>query len=221
MFKDKSIRKGILASIIASIVFVVILEPLMKLFWKFLNTTSTKVYSSYLDSLYKNAAQGHRNYIDFIILTCIIAALIGILFLSSNRLIRLIKRIKEDDEILNIRDDNERLKLINIKKEKVRNSIEAVKKKYVFIRISSISIITIGTLVFSISLFRMYADIQLNTSFNQRLNVIAPYIEDSQTKELMSKWALMKTKNDYKEIHRFIEKTATENNIDLPKLLLK
>jgi len=46
MDKDKTIRKGIIASVIASVIFMIVLEPLMKILWSFFNNTSNKIYNS-------------------------------------------------------------------------------------------------------------------------------------------------------------------------------
>jgi hypothetical protein len=59
--------------------------------------------------------------------------------------------------------------------------------------------------------------LQLNTSFNQKLNALSPYIDEAQKEILVSKWALMKSKKDYLEIKSIMEDEAKKNNIELPK----
>jgi hypothetical protein len=221
MFKDNTIKKGIVSSLIASIVFIIVLEPLLKFLWSFLNKTSYTVYFNYLNSLYSNAALGHRNYVDFMILTAIIAGIIGLLFITSNRLLFLIKRLKDDDELFNEKNPEKRNDIIEKRRNKLKPKIEFMKRKFILVKYFMFSIFVIAIFSFSTSLFKIYTDIQLNTSFNQRLNALAPFLEDIESKKLVSKWAMMKTKNDYIEINNLMEIVAKKNNIRLPDELIK
>jgi predicted PurR-regulated permease PerM len=81
-----------------------------------------------------------------------------------------------------------------------------------------LSIVTIFLLICMI--VSVYADLQLNTSFQQRLRVLSPKIGDLETKNLQASWALMESKEDYEKIVRQMEELAKENNIELPKLLI-
>lgn len=221
MFRDKAINKGIISSLIASIVFIIILQPLMNIVWDFLNRTSSNVYTNYLDSLYKNAALGHRNYIDFIILTSVVAALIGLLFLSYSRLSLAIRRVKTENELSRIKNFEEKKDYINKEKQKMLVKVSFITKWFFPFKIFNFCFIFFALFMFSTGLFKIYADIQLNTSFNQRMNALAPYVNETQTKELFSKWAMMKTKVDFLEIKKLIEEIAEKNNIELPEELMK
>ncbi|UOU98036.1 hypothetical protein MUU74_16265 [Chryseobacterium daecheongense] len=65
-----------------------------------------------------------------------------------------------------------------------------------------------------------YADLNLNTSFNQRLNVLKPYIDSDQEELLISKWALMKNRNDFNKINKEMEDLAKKNKVILPENLI-
>ena len=65
-------------------------------------------------------------------------------------------------------------------------------------------------------LFTAYADLQLNTSFNQRLRVIAPYIDDQQEELFVSKWSRMSNRKDFELINREIEGIAVQKHLTLP-----
>lgn len=221
IFKDKAIRKGIIASLIATVVFIIILEPLMKLLWGYINTKGSFIYSSYLDSLYKTAALGHRNNLDFIFDTKIELYIFLVLIMFSIFTFLKIKSIKNNIEVNDIEDKVERDKRINelygkdiIKENFFINHLIVLKYSY-------ISLFLIFFFTFSSSTFRNYADLQLNTSFRQRMDAICPYLEDKESKIIISKWALMKSKKDYFEINKILEDKAKENNIKLPVELLK
>jgi len=65
------------------------------------------------------------------------------------------------------------------------------------------------------------ADLQLNTSFQQRLKVLAPALSDLQMKEFEAAWASMQTRADFLAIQLRMERAATQHNIVLPKPLWK
>jgi uncharacterized membrane protein YgcG len=61
----------------------------------------------------------------------------------------------------------------------------------------------------------------MNTSFNQRLTIIAPSLSDNEQKVLKAQWASMRNRRDYEVIVSSIEKIANDKKIELPKLLWK
>ncbi len=105
--------------------------------------------------------------------------------------------------------------------ENIENKLDKIKTRLKWsIRVSwIINILIIMTAIHLI--FSAYADLQLNTSFNQRLNVLAPYIEEHDVKVLKSKWALMQNRADFEEINNYMETLAINKEIVLPKKLLE
>jgi hypothetical protein len=79
----------------------------------------------------------------------------------------------------------------------------------------------LGILVIVDIMFRASLDLQLNASFNQRVTVLAPYIDLHQEKLLKSKWALMESRKDYEEVSVYLEKLAKSKNVKLPRPLLR
>lgn len=217
MDKDKTIRKGIIASVIASVIFMIVLEPLMKILWSFFNNTSNKIYNSYLDSIFTNAAIGHRNHLDFMTYYIETVFLFGVLFLILIRSNSIIRQHKEKESISKIKTKEE----FERKSEELKIRASKIIKQLRILFISEIVFGSISLIIMLSSLFKEYANLQLNSTFNQRTNAIAPYIDDQQQKILNSKWALMKSKDEYIEIKHYIEKIAKDNNINLPKELIK
>ena len=58
--------------------------------------------------------------------------------------------------------------------------------------------------------------VKINTSFNQRLTVLAPAITDGEYKTLKARWASMQSKADYDALTTAMEKRAAELNVTLP-----
>lgn len=64
-----------------------------------------------------------------------------------------------------------------------------------------------------------FAELQLNTSFNQRITVLSPKVSDQEIKVLKAKWALMKGRSDYEAINFQMDALARTQGINLPSPL--
>jgi len=77
---------------------------------------------------------------------------------------------------------------------------------------------SLGSLLISTLVF---ADLQLTTSFQQRLTVLAPKISEQEYKELQASWASMQSRTDYELLNTQMESLAQQHGIELPEPLLK
>jgi hypothetical protein len=66
---------------------------------------------------------------------------------------------------------------------------------------------------------RSFAEMELNTSFDQRMTVLAPEISDLDAKRLRARWVQMKTRSDYLGINGTLESMASAHGVSLPKPL--
>ena len=212
MFKDKAIRRTILISLVSSTIFLALLKPILLLFWELLRDLSSIMYLSFVDSLYSSAALGHRNWLDFIIFTFILlGALMSIFITSFTRRLLAIRRSKLNSNIIT----NDSLTHTPNPKRKFLSRLNKILDK-LDIPLGIIMIIAFMTLIIN-----AYADLQLNTSFNQRLTVLAPYLTEQEEEVFAAKWASMKCRYDFDKINAEMDVLAQKNNITLPKNLLK
>lgn len=70
-------------------------------------------------------------------------------------------------------------------------------------------------------IFQQYAQLQLNTSFAQRMHAIAPVLSEQQEEEMWAEWATMRTRTDYERINHKIETYAKARSVALPRLLFR
>lgn len=221
MFIDKTIKKSIVASLIAAIVFFIFLEPTMKLLWNFLNKTSLSIYSKYIDSIYQSAALGHRNDLEILIIIIILYIFLIMMIISAQNISRIKQKEDKKEELKSINNPDELAALLQKRKNEKDKAYKSSRRRMNLV-IKTVPIIIPVLFIISIMLiFAAFVDMRLNTSFNQRVNALAPCIEDSQKKVLISKWALMKSKKDYVEIKLIMENSANNCGIELPKELFK
>ena len=69
--------------------------------------------------------------------------------------------------------------------------------------------------------FAAFVDLQLNASFSQRLDALAPYIDDQMEKQLRSEWARMETLEDYRHLTTEMDQLGQKAGIKLPKVLYR
>jgi hypothetical protein len=61
--------------------------------------------------------------------------------------------------------------------------------------------------------------LQLNTSFNQRLTVLAPRISEQEYKEILASWAGMRNRADYQAVVQRVDSDAAAKGVVLPDFL--
>ncbi|MEI8665567.1 hypothetical protein P4S81_12920 [Pseudoalteromonas sp. B28] len=212
---QKTFVASILASIVASIIVIALIQPLLTIFWHYISGTGSEYFNSFVDGFYQNAALGRRNwvisilaiiliYIPFVVtITIVVAKLVARNYLD---------RISEDKSKLVARNY-----LDKISEDKSKTVVKrTIKKLIVFLFILVLAGLFISTLISSY----IYTDMQLNTSFDQRLTVLKPHITVLQEEELKASWALMTSKNDYLVLNETMENYAKTYNIVLPRELL-
>jgi len=185
-------RKGVISSIVASLIMFFLLEPLARLLWHGISLLSSRIAVSYIDMAYKSAALGHRNDVSVLLLTIALSGLLGITVGLSAGITRRMFQSK---------------------------AAKPMSPRLIVVALWCIAgIMTISSLI---AIVPTVIDLQLNTSFQQQIKVISPRVTDQTIKELEASWAMMETRKDYEAIQDSILKIATKNNIRLPKPLIK
>ena len=192
IIKDPQIRRGVIASIIASLIVLIFVQPLLRIIWAALLKVGLEFVQAYVDSIYRNAALGQRNDVDVIILFFIFAILLGLISGITLVAIRHVFPAKK--------------KVLHNKKRKVFQLCLIVLFLY-FIIISSA--------------IKPFTDLQFNTSFQQRLTILSPKITELELKEFEAAWALMQSRKDFEAINNRMEETAKKYGVVLPPNLLK
>ena len=169
-------------------------QPILSIIWVVLLWLGTHFFYNTLDSIYLNAALGHREWViaSIVLMALIITPLVIISGWISKR-------------------------LSTTKKAEARPPRTTPTWKKVFdiglIFSSPLPCLIVGAFIF--------IDLQLNTSFDQRIAVLAPKVPDQTIKELRAQWALMASREDYLVLNARLEQLAHDAGITLPKPLLK
>jgi len=191
---DEQLRKNFLASIIASIVVIFFIQPILKLIWSCTIFVSNHLYEGYTKAIYRSAALGDRNDV-----------IVGLMIFFTAIMFGIISGIPFG--YLSAKRLSDKVKSIMIGKR-------------LFVLAYFLSIIFLLCFLFGFVIPR-FVDLQLNTSFQQRLTVLAPTISDIELKELKASWAQMQSRKDYELIKDRMDNMAKLNGIDLPAPLLK
>lgn len=187
---------NVVASVVASIIVIALIQPLLTLFWDFLSSTGSALLNRFVDKLYKGAALGNRNWV----IAILAIALLYVPF--TNALV-----------VAAVRP------LIKKKLQNKAGDSKTRSKTVLLATLVAVSII--GIVLATIPAAFIYTDLQLNSSFNQRLQVLAPHLTDQQVKVLKASWASMTSKSDYLKIKNEMNRLADEAKIALPRPLLQ
>lgn len=192
---------SVIASVVASIAFSWLLEPMTRGLWNFASDSASSWLTNLQNVAFMNAALGKRDWATvsiffvFSSLTWAVAfgAIIG-MYLSR-------KLAENPDGPIG-----------RLRKSPWRERIVAT---------TFVLWITLGLYQWAHMCFMFYVDLQLNASFSQRLEALGPYIDQIDEKKLRSAWALMKTREDYEKINGQIDALSKRAGVDLPPPLYR
>lgn len=185
-------KKEVYVSVIVTILTIIFIDPILKFIWSGMVLFGTNTYQGFLDSMYKSASLGDRNHVVVLIWMSVCSLIMGVAAGS-------ITRITTEKPI----------------------SFEKINKRPKLKKALLLSFFAIAILSALLSVTSVFVDLQLNTSFQQRLTVLAPKIPEQEYKELLASWASMENREDFELIVSRMETLAEHNNIKLPDLLLK
>lgn len=188
--------KALGSFVTASIVSGCIIPPLFQSFWQSSADKGLGLLASYNNSLYLNAAVGNRNWIDYLVLTILIAliTIVPIAILLS---------------YIFINNSGK-------KKRKVEGGISGFK---LTLSLALAPILIINLFAGLITINYAFADLQLNGSFEQYITAIRPSLSDEEERKLRSEWALMESESDCAKIFQQIADKSQAAGISLPKKL--
>ena len=196
--QKKAFWWNVIASVVASVIFLAFIQPFLTLFWELLTSTGSAALNLLVDRFYMNAALGHRNWVvAMIAVACILVPVIVACTATFQIFTRRPAHQVESSG-------------------RLRSALSrAASRKFTLLVILVPSVAS--GLWMSTSIF---TDLQLNASFNQRLAVLAPHVSEQQVKVLRAGWASMVSKADHKAIQAQIETLAAQASVKLPAQLL-
>ncbi len=197
---DKSFKIGIITSLIGSVVFLYLLDPILKIFSNLFFVFSNKVSSYFVDNLYREIAIGKSDYS----LTQMVILIAIITYLFSFTL------------LINIRKSQNPLKKQDIKK-RLENLDSPINKSVWRAKFLPILAVIFLNVIMALQLVSSHIKVSSINTFDQRIRILAPYINEKEKMLLISRFSSMTTYNDYIMIMLETETIAKENKIILPE----
>lgn len=159
-----------------------------------------------LDSIYEDIGRGYSEVYSigvFFFLAIIIAclSLIGFIF------IRLIFK----DLVARFEGEPERERLT---KQKVKRMKRRFQYMWYIGALFTLLFIILTTTKFLVALYKNGA----RSHIYQSVTICSPYISEKEEKELLSKFALIKSRNDYINLNNQLKNIAEQNGVELPEL---
>jgi hypothetical protein len=147
-----SFGRNVRASVFASIIVLVLIQPIMSIAWTLLLSGADSTFRFVSESVYQNAALGSRNWVCALLVMGALTIMAGVLI--GGMIVDIIPT---------------RLQIIIRRALPARKTRKAAAARVTLKALGLIAVVFCYTLV--------YADIQLNTSFEQRLTVLTPHVD--------------------------------------------
>ena len=184
-------RNAIVAGVVSSILVIYFLNPIISFLGKVVIKLASYIYKSYLDNICSDLAVGEPNF-SFTLYGLMLGFMVGIAGSFFAGFIT--------------------YKIKNKNRDELRSSTPSVFSSWVIS--ASAIVITLVSFLFFID---GYIRIRSYTGFKQGLTIIGPYITDASQKEFLSRFSLMKSKEDYDLIMKDILSIASNKGIKMPK----
>lgn len=188
---------SVVSSIVATILFVWFLEPALRAAWGLLSDGSSWLSTSIENRAFASAARGQRDWVSVLLLMMFVN-LGGGLIVGLEVATLVLRRVRDRKES--------------------SFGFQPIAKVARKLRLWTLPVFLFGMFML---IFTPFVDLQLTTSFNQRLAALGPYISDETEEELRSKWALMNTRADFETINELLQREADAAKIELPELLYR
>jgi hypothetical protein len=179
---------GIVSSLIATVFFLLIMQPLLGLLWRFVLSNVGLIN----DIACRGAALDNTERYSFMLWAILSSTVIVVL--AGPLLFRGLIEGRS----------------VTLRPEKLSNFSDKLWHLLILI-------VPLLCLFLVSAQYESFLEMALKTSFNQRLTVLTPKISDQERKELLAEWASMRTETDYIHIVDEMEQKAKASGITLPK----
>jgi len=197
---DRTIRIGLITSLVATAIFLYVLKPIISITSKMFFSLFSKIHASTIDKMFEESALGQANDYGFwclqLIGTMFIGLIVGYLVMSC-----LEKEESYDKKTLN----------------ELNADLKKLDKKIKRIRLGAGAVVLIYICIFLFASWRANFTLRTLTSFKQHITILSPYMTETEKTEILSKWAQMKNKSDYDLIYEKLNSLATSRGLKLPK----
>ncbi len=193
---DRSVKLGIISSLIATFVFIYFLEPILHLMTFALFNVFGSLARFYTDTLFEHAAllAPPDPALNLLALTlgvlsgACVGATVGASLATS-------QRIK-----VALKEGSDRLRI-------------AIRVIHVGAYVLSFFFVVF----FFLEIYSVTFELGVVTSFNQHLVAIGPYVSDQEEKVFRSRWTQMTSERDYRALYSDLERIAATNGVRLPE----
>jgi len=204
---ERPIFVGVAASLIATFIVLWIINPVLKLVRGPLLSGFGYLFQADLDQMYEQAKYGSTNSIVFQIFNIMEAVVISV---NVAMVILLICSVTAKGR-------TERYSSIFTAKLSNIISLATNSKSIKVVLILIISVLVFGAIN---NMIGMYVSIQAETTFQNRMAAIGPYISPEEEQRFRAEWAWVKSQGGYEKLMSEMDATSAARKQSLPKRLI-
>lgn len=209
---NNNLKREILIGIIVSLLTMVFLEPIWRIFTTYLLRSGNALYNYILNRFVIKASIGYSSELIETACIHIISIFSGLYFLMIMRLYdvrnKLSKHLKSPEEN-NVEDASE-----------VFTSAEKLLHKSKRALITGTIVLILFIFVSAYPILEISTTNKMNLYFECNLKIISVYAKENEIIELKGLWASMETYDDYKYILNKMEQIGQNYELKLKKMLL-
>jgi hypothetical protein len=195
---SKTLKIGIVSGVISSLLVLILIQPILGFVWRTVLAIAGSIHQGFVDRIYRDAAAPNETALFGIVLIVLfwVALLVATVWWEQTRFF-----------MLAASDKVQRAPFLDV----IFRSTTLTVVKLILVSTE------VFVILFALTAMALASGIsQLNTSFVQRLTILAPAISDVEYKTLKAQWATMRSKADYDALVAKMDKRAHELGVTLP-----
>jgi hypothetical protein len=202
---------SIITSLIASAIFLIFFEPLLKWSASVFTGSASSVVRLLVDGAYLEAVAASQAGAIFKIMVMVATPYLILSIAISGATVAIIKRINNLVKDGGTKDDED------------DSETQPIKSDFIFTHRNKIgwSLFAISLLVnvswYTYTIASAYISIQAHSSFDRRMMALAPVVSDAERNQLYREWSFVASEADYEALMSRMETLAASKRQQLPK----
>lgn len=208
IFSKENLR-GVLQSLTASVIFLILLEPILHVGSNMLSKGGIALIDYFFYSCGHISNWHFINYVAFLCFSYYIMQCME----STLSLYKTNTREKEKKALTSIDQKSSEIESQTEQLNKLITTNKKLRKIEIILKVLSVIFCLIYVLIFCYVIIYELAPTFCKEEFDRKIIQITPYIEKRDIDILKSKWVTMKSKDDYDIISNEINRILVENNL--------
>jgi hypothetical protein len=207
---ERSTSIAIYTGVFSSLLVLYLIDPIIRVFGNVVIFSYGYVNANLWDAIYTKAALGVPKDPAMILFSLLSGVMVG----AGAGLVTI---MYERESAQNKKLDSSESGNTAADIEQIKSKISKLRSSIRLLRYLQIGLVLFFSIFIFFQTWQLFVQHQIVTSFDQHMKILTPYMSSEQKAQIISKFSLMKSEDDYLKIYEGLNSIAKANDIILPE----